>query len=588
MSALRNPNRRMAQAVVEELGRCGVTDACVSPGSRSTPLALALDAAPGIHVFVVGDERCAAFFALGVARERKRPTLLLCTSGTAAANYLPAVVEASLSDVPLIVVTADRPPELRDCGAPQTITQVGLFAAHVRWSVDVPAPSADVDLERYYRTLACRAAAAAMEPPAGPVHVNLPMREPLFDPAEEEAVALEPVAAEPFVTVHPSSAAAAPATVAALLARLGRGGRGLIICGPGTDHRAAPAIGALARALAWPILADPISGLRFGAHDRSQVADAYDVLLRDREFRDRHRPETILQIGALPASKPLARFLEASPRLRHAVVAPPRHWPDPLHRASDVVRADAAELCATLAARLPARTGGSTWLADWLDSSRALRAALDHELSGLDAEILEGRIFPTLVERLPPETLVILGNSMPVRDADTFLGSGERPIRFAGNRGASGIDGQLSTALGAAAARREPTVLVVGDLGFLHDLGGLQIAARHRIPLLVVVVNNDGGGIFSFLPQVELARSFETLFGTPHGLDLEPAVGMCGGRCVRARSWYELAGAIDRSLGEGDLRVVELVSDRAQNRALHERVLSAALARARLRRESAA
>jgi 2-succinyl-5-enolpyruvyl-6-hydroxy-3-cyclohexene-1-carboxylate synthase len=253
-----------------------------------------------------------------------------------------------------------------------------------------------------------------------------------------------------------------------------------------------------------------------------------------------------------------------------------------------VVRADAAELCATLAARLPARTGGSAWLAEWLDSSRALRAAVDHELSGLEAEVLEGRIFPILVERLPPGALVILGNSMPVRDADTFLGSGERAIRFAGNRGASGIDGQLSTALGAAAARREPTVLVVGDLGFLHDLGGLQIAARHRIPLLVVVVNNDGGGIFSFLPQVELTRSFETLFGTPHGLGLEPAVGMCGGRYVRARSWAELAGAIDQSLGEGGLRVVEIVSDRAQNRALHERVLTAALARARLRRESAA
>src|SRR5262245_32599299 len=251
MSAPRNPNRRMAQAVVEELGRCGVTEACVSPGSRSTALALALDAAPGMRVFVVGDERCGGFFALGLARERRRPVVLLCTSGTAAANYLPAVVEASLSDVPLIVFTADRPPELRDCGAAQTITQVGLFAGHVRWSVDVPAPSADVDLERYYRTLACRAAAAAMEPPAGPVHVNLPMREPLFDLAEEEAGTLEPVAAEPFVTVHSSSAVAPPATLAALLAKLGRGGRGLVVCGPGTDHRAAPAIAALARALAW-------------------------------------------------------------------------------------------------------------------------------------------------------------------------------------------------------------------------------------------------------------------------------------------------------------------------------------------------
>ena len=587
MSAPRNPNRRMAQAIVEELGRCGVTDACLSPGSRSTALALALDSAPSMRVFVAGDERSGGFFALGLARERRRPVVLLCTSGTAAANYLPAIVEASLSEVPLIVVTADRPPELRDCGAPQTITQVGLFAAHVRWSVDVPAPSAELDLERYYRVLACRAVAAAVDPPPGPVHLNVPMREPLFDPAEENAAALEPVAVEPFVTVHASPPVTAPATLDALLAKLGRGGRGLIVCGPGTERGAAAAITALARALGWPILADTLSGLRFGGHDRSHVADAYDVLLRDPEFCDRHRPEAILRIGTLPASKPLTRFLEASPGARHVLVAPPRHWPDPLHRASDLVRAEATELCAALAARLQGQPGASAWLDDWLESSRALRAAIDDEISGLEDEILEGRLFPIMAERLPPRTLVLLGNSMPVRDADTFLGGGERAIRFAGNRGASGIDGLVSTALGAAAARREPTVLVVGDLGLLHDLGGLQIAARHPIPLLVVVVNNDGGGIFSFLPQADLA-SFEPLFATPHGLRLEPAVSMCGGRYARARSWRELEAALDGALGEAGLRVVELVSDRARNRVLHERVLTAALARARPRRETAA
>jgi 2-succinyl-5-enolpyruvyl-6-hydroxy-3-cyclohexene-1-carboxylate synthase len=587
MSAPHNPNRRMAQAIVEELGRSGVTDACLSPGSRSTALALALDSAPTMRVFVVGDERSGGFFALGLARERRRPVVLLCTSGTAAANYLPAIVEASLSDVPLIVVTADRPPELRDCGAPQTIAQVGLFAAHVRWSVDVPTPSADLDLERYYRTLACRAVAAAVEPPSGPVHLNVPMREPLFDATEESAGALEPVAAEPFVTVHSSPSVTASATLDALLGKLGRGGRGLIVCGPGTEHGAAVAITALARALGWPILADPLSGLRFGDHDRSHVADAYDVLLRDREFCDRHRPEAVLRIGALPASKPLTRFLEASLGVRHVLVAPSRHWLDPLQRASDLVRADVAELCTALAARMRGQPGASLWLDDWLESSRAVRGAINDEISGLEEEILEGSLFPILAERLPPRSLVLLGNSMPVRDADTFLGCGKRLIRFAGNRGASGIDGLVSTALGAAAARAEPTVLVVGDLALLHDLGGLQIAARHRIPLLVVVVNNDGGGIFSFLPQSDLA-SFEPLFGTPHGLPLEPAVSMCGGRYARARSWRELGAALDGALGEAGLRVVELVSDRAKNRALHERVLTAALARVRTRRETAA
>ncbi len=230
------------------------------------------------------------------------------------------------------------------------------------------------------------------------------------------------------------------------------------------------------------------------------------------------------------------------------------------------MRAEATELCAALAARLQGQPGASAWLDDWLESSRALRAAIDDEISGLEDEILEGRLFPIMAERLPPRTLVLLGNSMPVRDADTFLGGGERAIRFAGNRGASGIDGLMSTALGAAAARREPTVLVVGDLGLLHDLGGLQIAARHRIPLLVVVVNNDGGGIFSFLPQADLASPSSRSSRRLTACELEPAVSMCGGRYVRARSWRELEAAIDGALGEAGLRVVELVSDRARNR----------------------
>jgi 2-succinyl-5-enolpyruvyl-6-hydroxy-3-cyclohexene-1-carboxylate synthase len=590
MSTLRNPNRRMGQAIAEELERSGVVSACISPGSRSTPLALALDAAPGIRVFVVTDERSSGFFALGLAREERRPVVLLCTSGTAAANYLPAIVEASLARVPLIVLTADRPPELRDCGAPQTIAQASLFAGHVRWSFDVPAPTAGVDLDRLYRTLACRAFAAALEWPGGPVHLNLPMREPLLDVEEEVAiVAVERGAAEarPFTTVHAARAVTAPQTLERLARTLEERERGLIVGGPGTDAAAAGEIALLARALRWPILADPLSGLRFGSHDRSALADSYDVLLRDREFAAAHAPDAILQIGSLPASKPLAQFLGEAPRGCHVMVAAPGSWPDPLHRATDVVRAAPQELCAALAARLPARPATSPWLDDWLESSAALRAALDDEVAAVD-EVLEGKLFPLLCDRLPGESLVVLGNSMPVRDADTFLGSSDRALRFCGNRGASGIDGVMSSALGAAAARREPTVLVVGDLSFLHDLGALQIAARYAVPLLIVAVHNDGGGIFSFLPQARLDGPFEALFGTPHGLELEPAVRMCGGRHVRVASWRGFAAAIDAALGERGLSVVELASDRARNHTLRERTIAAALARSRRRREHAA
>jgi 2-succinyl-5-enolpyruvyl-6-hydroxy-3-cyclohexene-1-carboxylate synthase len=589
MSTPRNPNRRMGQAIAEELERSGVVSACVSPGSRSSALALALAAAPGIRVFVVTDERSSGFFALGLAREQRRPVVLLCTSGTAAANYLPAVVEASLAHVPLIVLTADRPPELRDCGAPQTIAQASLFAGYVRWSFDVPVPTEGVDLDRLYRTVACRAVAATLEWPGGPVHLNLPMREPLVDVEEEASIAgaEQPAEARPFTTVHAARAVTAPQTLERLARTLEGRERGLIVGGPGIDAAAADEIARLARILRWPILADPLSGLRFGSHDRSALADGYDVLLRDREFAKAHAPHAILQIGSLPASKSLAVFLEETPRGCHVVVAPPGRWPDPLHRATDVVRAAPQELCAALAARLPVRPAPSPWLDDWLENSAALRAALDDEIAAVDG-VLEGKLFPLLCERLPPGSLVVLGNSMPVRDADTFLGSSDRVVRFCGNRGASGIDGVMSSALGAAAARCDPTVLVVGDLSFLHDLGALQIAARHAVPLLIIAVHNDGGGIFSFLPQASLDEAFDALFATPHGLALEPAVRMCGGRHVRVASWAGFTAALDAALGQGGLRVVELASDRGRNRTLRERTIAAALERLRRHREEAA
>jgi 2-succinyl-5-enolpyruvyl-6-hydroxy-3-cyclohexene-1-carboxylate synthase len=589
MSTPRNPNRRMAQAIAEELERSGVGAACVSPGSRSSALALALAAVPGIRVFVVTDERSSGFFALGLAREQRHPVALLCTSGTAAANYLPAVVEASLAHVPLIVLTADRPPELLDCGAPQTIAQASLFAGYLRWSFDVPAPTEGLDLDRLYRTLACRAVAATLEWPGGPVHLNLPMREPLVDVDEEASIvgAERPGEARPFTTVHAARAVTAPQTLEKLTGTLEGRERGLIVGGPGTDAAAADEIARLARILRWPILADPLSGLRFGPHDRSAVADVYDVLLRDRKFAKAHAPDGILQIGSLPASKSLAVFLEEAPRGCHVVVAPPGNWPDPLHRATDVVRAAPQELCRALAQRLAVRPAPSPWFDDWLETSAALRAALDDEIAAVD-EVLEGKLFPMLCQRLPPGSLVVLGNSMPVRDADTFLGSSDRAIRFCGNRGASGIDGVTSSALGAAAARRDPTVLVVGDLSFLHDVGALQIAARHAVPLLVIAVHNDGGGIFSFLPQASLDEAFDALFATPHGLALEPAVRMCGGRHVRVASWPGFAAAIDAALGEGGLRVVELASDRGRNSTLRERTIAVALERMRRRREEAA
>lgn len=596
----RNPNTRAMRALAEELARAGVGDACISPGSRSTAAALALARTAGIRPWVIVDERSAAFFALGMARERRRPVALLCTSGTAAANYLPAVVEASLSRIPLVVLTADRPPELRDVHAAQTIDQVRLFGSHVRWSVDAATPC-EADLDAYFRALGCRAAAVAREA-AGPVHVNLPMREPLFD-VQEASTASAPAAFDPPPSLDPRCPeppshdpprttthavdTIPPARVVRVLAvDLGRCERGLVVCGPGAAaDGAADEITRLAARLGWPILADPLSGLRFGAHDRARVVDAYDVLLRDADFRRAHAPTAVVRLGAPPVSAALGRFLAAAPG-RHLLVAPPGTWPDPLRRATDIVRATPGAFCAALADRVGADRGttggdaGSAWSAAWTDAASRARAALDRLLAEQELAF-EGAILARVHALLPPATTLHVGNSLPVRALDTFVGGSSKPLDVCCNRGANGIDGVTSSALGAAAARTAPTALVTGDLSFLHDLGALQIAARHRLRLLVVVINNDGGGIFSFLPQAELGDAFEALFATPHGLELAGAVTMCGGRHRIARTPSELAAAVAEWLDHPGLHVVEVRVARARARDLHDRLVDAALAAVR-------
>ncbi|MEO6029622.1 MAG: 2-succinyl-5-enolpyruvyl-6-hydroxy-3-cyclohexene-1-carboxylic-acid synthase, partial [Candidatus Binatia bacterium] len=533
MTAPANANTHAMRVLAAALVDAGVTDACISPGSRSTAVALALADTGVIRPWVVTDERAAGFFALGMARESRRAVVLLCTSGTAAANYLPAVVEASLGHVPLVVLTADRPPELRDCSAAQTIDQVRLFGSHARWTVDAPPPTADVDLDDYFRTIAHRAVAAATASPRGPVHVNLPMREPLLDVAEERARserALVPVGGgdASSVRVHAASDLPSAAAVRSLAEVVAARARGVIVCGPGTvvDTSGAAAVARLAARLGWPILADPLSGLRFGAHDRSHVVDAYDVLLQGGALGASWHPDAVLQLGMPVVSAGLQRFVGAAKARPHIVVAAPGVWPDPLLRATDLVRAEAGAFCAELAATLPAREPAdaghasaghasaghaSAWMDAWRTVAATARDALDGALAD-EAEPFEGTVFAELAPRLIDGMALHVGNSLPVRALDTFVGGSAVAVTVACNRGANGIDGVVATALGAAAVRAAPTVLVVGDLSFLHDLGALQIAARHGVSLLVIVVNNDGGGIFSFLPPAVLGDTFETFF----------------------------------------------------------------------------
>ncbi len=577
---------------VEALVRAGVGDAVICPGSRSTPLALALRAHPGITVRVLLDERSAGFFALGMARAGRRPVAVLTTSGTAAANLLPAAVEASLGRVPLILLTADRPAELRDRGAAQAIDQVRLFGAHAKWFAELPLLDGEDVTARHVRSVAARAVATALAGPAGPVHLNVPFREPLVPDGP-----LGPLEGEQATTVIGGRRALAQDDVERLAGSLARANRGLIVAGPQDDPALPAALARLAAALDWPILADPLSLARCGPHDRSRVVARADQLLRPGPWAAAHAPGLVLRFGAMPTSKPLLTLLEAE-RPAQVVVDGDGGWREAAIVPTTFVHADAAGTAGVLADALgtgdrragasrlrPVPARGRPWLDAWLTADRAADRALRGWLARTTeaGEPFEGAPFAHLADLLPDGGILWAGSSMPVRDMDAWLPGGPRAIRPLANRGANGIDGVVSSAVGAAATGAA-VALVIGDLALLHDLSGLVAARLHRLSATIVVVNNDGGGIFSFLSQATTARPdaglpahFEELFGTPHGIDLGPLVTALGAE-HRAVAAGGLRAALEASLGAPGLRVLELRTDRARNVALHREAAAAVAA----------
>jgi 2-succinyl-5-enolpyruvyl-6-hydroxy-3-cyclohexene-1-carboxylate synthase len=592
---------RVLRAFVEELSRAGVERAVVCPGSRSTPLALALAAHDGIEVQVLLDERSAAFFALGMARTSGQAVALLGTSGTAVVNFAPAVVEASLSRVPLVVLTADRPAELRDRGAPQTIDQVGLYGSHVKWSVELPLPDGAPETLAHVRSVAGRAVAVARTGPAGPVHLNAPFREPLIPDGELGAwPELDVRGAGGFLEAAVGPRRLGPADLAALADRIAATPRGVLIAGPsGIDPALAPALARLALAAGYPILADPLSGLRTGGHDRSLVVGRGDQLTRPGPWIDAHRADLVIRFGAMPTSKPIVEWLKRR-RPDLVVVDGDAGWREAAILPATFVHADAVatadDLAPLVSARRPAATesatddparadGGSSWTKAWLAAEAAADAAMTGWLAELD-EPFEGAPFALAPAALPDGAVLWAGNSMPVRDLDGWLPVSDRAIEVHANRGANGIDGVVSTALGSAAVRvGSPVVLVVGDVSFLHDLGALVTARLAEVSLTVVLIANDGGGIFSFLPQaaadapaVGLPANYELLFGTPHGIEAGPIVAALGHR-HRLVDASSLSSALADAAGTPGLTVLELRTDRARNVVLH-RTASAAVATA--------
>lgn len=553
-----------AAHLVDALVAAGVGRAVISPGSRSTSLALAWERHPKARTFVQVDERCAAFFALGLARAQQQPVALVCTSGSAPGHWLPAVIEANHSLTPLILLSADRPRELQECGANQTIDQARLFGSHVRASHQAgPAEPAPERL-RQLRWLARRAVDQSRWPLPGPVHLNLPLREPLV-PAQWPVDLPRDGAGIPvaYPLLHPAPGAAAD------IARLVSGESGIIVCGPletGPDF--ADALSRLARALNCPVLADPLSGLRFGAHDRSRILTHYDGFLRSP--RPTLKPQWVLRFGAMPVSKFLQQFL-ARLEVPHVLVESHGRWPDATHSTSQLVRADPGALCRELLAA-PLRPGPDTGFAAFADAERQASEALETNLGA--ADLNEGDVIRALFQRLADGATLFAGNSMVIRDVDTFAAGNSNQIRLMGSRGASGIDGNVSTVMGIAAAGGGPVVGLLGDLALYHDLNGLL--AGREVSALLVVLNNGGGGIFGHLPQAGLPE-FERNWLTPVNLDLEKAAALFDLAYLRAATRTEAEAALDVLLKASGTRLLEVVIDREASVARH-RAYWAALA----------
>ena len=535
-----NRNTLWATAIVDELVAAGVTAVVVSPGSRSTPLTMAAARNDDLHVFSALDERSGAFFALGRARRTGRVTPLICTSGTAAANYHPAIMEADNARVPMLALTADRPPELRDSGANQTADQEKLYGDGVRFYKDLPEPRANDRALRSVRTTVARALVAAEGVDPGPVHLNVPFTKPLEPTPVEGDVPtdLDPLAEHgrdgAYVGTVRGTTGAAEGDIRALAGALSAD-RGLIVAGPADPPGLDPeAVSALAHATGYPILADPLSNLRYGGHVRvAPVIGAYDAYLSAAaashpSWAD---PEVVLRLGASPTSKRLRKYLAATGAEQY-VVDPGGRWREAEFAATDLVVAEPNSLCRRLAGVIN-RSGDPSWREQWVEADRVARAVHsgDSEEAGVDIpadRFHEGDVLRAVFDELADPSTLFVSNSMPVRDLDRFAPPSTTNVTALGNRGVSGIDGIVSSALGAGSATTDDLTLVLGDLALYHDSNGLLAIDRCGVDATVVVINNDGGGIFHKLPIESFEPEFTAQFKTPHGIEFEPLADLHG------------------------------------------------------------
>ncbi len=602
MSATAVDTYVLLRAFVDELARSGMRAACTSPGSRSAPLVLSLAREPRLRCYSHIDERCAGFFALGLAKASGLPVAVACTSGTAAAELLPAAVEAHEARVPLLLLTADRPPELRENGAGQAIDQLKLYGDAAKWFFEVGTHDATSEQLRWMRTLACRAYTTALEGRPGVVHLNFALREPLVTDETLPEDTSGRADGTPFVRRGPPSprrsrgGESSEEDLSLLHAVIHKARRGVVVAG--RDERvvaewsAGEPVAAFAAAAGWPLLADPMSGARRGA---GAVAH-YDALLRDSFFCQPLEPDLVLRVGDLPVSKPLRSWLAGIAHVPQVALDAETAWQDPASVLSDSFTVDPASVLGALAKAGVGRAEDG-WLPQWRRGDELAAEAI----LGLLAEdgLSEPRVAAELGVLLPQEATLFVASSMPVRDIETFWPVREDPPRVLCNRGANGIDGIVSSAFGAAAAERGPVVLLIGDVALAHDIGGLLAARRLGLKLTIVLLDNDGGGIFDFLPIADaaMARAAETAsstdragediytrhIATPTGLNFKDAAGLYELEHEHVEDVKGLRAALERALAHGGSSIVEVRGQREANVTLHRQVWEAVSAALRPR-----
>jgi 2-succinyl-5-enolpyruvyl-6-hydroxy-3-cyclohexene-1-carboxylate synthase len=565
---------------MDELASCDITSVCISPGSRSTPLTVAAAEHPDIRVYSHLDERSSAFFALGRARRTGDPTPLICTSGTAAANFHPAVIEGNQAGVPMILLTADRPPELTDSGANQTINQERLYGDAVRWYKDMPEPEASARKMRMLRTTICRALTAANGSDPGPVHLNCRFRKPLEptavpdthpDGVPDDWSGGDDLAADgrdgPFVRAESGRSTLPVDAVTRLATAANDASRGLIVAGPSDRGPSAETIETLATATGFPVLADPLSDCRFGDHvDSITVCGGYDGYIRSDPVAEWPDPEVVIRFGASPTAKPLRKYLRDTD-CQQFVIDPRGGWPEAEFTATDLYIADPDHTATVVAERVETDCDPA-----WRDRfERAERIHWETVSDALDGEYWEGGVVADVSTHVPDPTTLFVSNSMPVRDLDRFARPRDAELTVLGNRGASGIDGIISTALGAGSATTDPLVVVTGDLAYYHDMNGLLALDRCDVDATIVLINNDGGGIFHMLP-IEDDDTFEPQFKTPHGLDFEPTGDLYDLTFRRVDDRSTLIDSLTTSVGTGGTTVLSVEFDAALSHTRRDRI----------------